>query len=80
MCNLPHHAFKHNETWLWTLLIGWAKLLCLTVKLARAEPKAAPPADAHPTAHPPTAAAPACDSKPTGPGHTHSPTRSRGCA
>ena len=44
MRNLPHHAFAHNETWLELSLIAqdllcWIRLLCLTGKLAVAEPK-----------------------------------------
>jgi hypothetical protein len=44
MRNLPHHAFDHNQTWLELSLIAqdllcWAKLICLTGKLATAEPK-----------------------------------------
>jgi hypothetical protein len=44
LCNLPHHAFEHNQTWLETSLIAqdlltWTKLICLTGELAKAEPK-----------------------------------------
>jgi hypothetical protein len=44
MRNLPHHTFTHNQTWLEVSLIAqdllcWMKLLCLTGKLARTEPK-----------------------------------------
>jgi len=44
MRNLPHHAFEHNQTWLEASLIAqdllcWMRLLCLTGKLATAEPK-----------------------------------------
>jgi Transposase DDE domain group 1 len=44
MRNLPHHCFKHNQTWLELSLIAqdlltWTKLLCLTGELANAEPK-----------------------------------------
>jgi hypothetical protein len=44
MRNLPHHAFEHNQTWLELSLIAqdlraWTKLICLTGKLATAEPK-----------------------------------------
>jgi Transposase DDE domain group 1 len=44
MRNLPHHAFKHNQTWLELSLIAqdllcWTKLICLTGDLAKAEPK-----------------------------------------
>ena len=44
MRNLPHHAFDRNRTWLELSLIAedhlcWIRLLCLTGKLARAEPK-----------------------------------------
>jgi hypothetical protein len=44
MRNLPHHAFEHNQTWLELSLtaqdlLTWTKLICLTGKLATAEPK-----------------------------------------
>jgi hypothetical protein len=44
MRSLPHHAFAHNWTWLEFSLIAqdllcWAKQICLTGDLARAEPK-----------------------------------------
>ncbi|MDQ2884425.1 MAG: IS1380 family transposase, partial [Actinomycetota bacterium] len=44
MRNLPHHHFEHNQTWLELSLIAqdllcWTRLICLTGKLAKAEPK-----------------------------------------
>jgi len=44
MRNLPHHTYRHNQTWLEASLIAqdlltWTRLLCLTGKLATAEPK-----------------------------------------
>lgn len=44
MRNLPHYAFEHNQTWLELSLIAqdllcWTRLICLTGKLAKAEPK-----------------------------------------
>lgn len=44
MRNLPHHTFAHNQTWLESSLIAqdllcWTRLICLTGKLAKAEPK-----------------------------------------
>jgi hypothetical protein len=44
MRNLPHHDYTHNQTWLEASLIAqdlltWTRLICLTGKLASAEPK-----------------------------------------
>ncbi len=44
MRNLPHHAFRHNQTWLELSLIAqdllcWTRLLCLTGPHQHAEPK-----------------------------------------
>ena len=81
MRNLPHHAFEHNQTWLELSLIAqdllcWIKLICLTGELATAEPKRLRHRLLHIAGRVVgTAAAPACASKPTGPGHPRSPPR-----